>query len=133
MDPESHAAANDALVEAARKWLGRPDLPRDRDVAADARAVVRITAFLRAADGRWDRGEVIVRPHAEYAVWQPFPQGAATVLAAPFSVLDRGALTDPGAARVHEIELVTADARLELRVAADDLALAIEFLGAPGT
>ncbi|MEO5958679.1 MAG: hypothetical protein ABIR80_06155 [Opitutaceae bacterium] len=113
---------NDVLADVARKWLGIRNLPRDRDLADSARHAVRITAFLLAADGRWDRGELVVgQPVDTHIVWQPFPQGAAVVLAGPFAITETSIPETTAGGLVREIILLTVGGRLELRLMVDDL------------
>lgn len=105
--------------EVTSKWFGGRSLGRDRDV--EASGIRRVTAYLRAADGSWDRGELVLRTPAAYQlVWQPFPQGPARVYAGPFAVVHVSAVS---AGSVREVELVAGECRARMRLAAADVEL----------
>ncbi|MDQ1709419.1 MAG: hypothetical protein QOG49_804 [Frankiaceae bacterium] len=130
MDPDRAAAANDAIADVARKWFGVQSLGRDRDLSHDARHAVRITAFLRDAEGRWDRGELVIpEPVGVHLVWQPYPQGAPAVFDGPFRLSAVAREDHRGLRTAQECELSTGGAAVRLRLAPADLARLHDLLG----
>lgn len=113
-------AADAAMADMSRKWFGIEPRTRDRDPRPGPEHVERITAFARAKDDRYVRGELVIGwPLANRIVWQPFPQGSPRILTGPFRLMDSGGVGAGTAARAVVLE--TQGERLDLHILPVDL------------